>query len=779
MSTTTSTAQPSTMDESDPFTAQRLAFEQDVRALLTGPAGRPLVARAAAEGPARAEALGSLHRLLGARGWLAPGWPREYGGLGLGPVETAIVHRELVRNGVPDLLFVVSVCYVGTCLLLAGNDTVNRHFLPLLAAGDLTSCTLYSEPDTGSDLASLSSRAERVEGGYRLHGRKTYSQATEHAGYALVAARLAETGDKTYDRTDDEAGGPRPAHAGITLFWVPLRAGGVTVRPEPNLGEAPFSTVVLDGVFVPDDHVIGPPGEAWSLLNTALSIERTGFEAHLKMRHWLDAVGARAAALGVDREPWFAGVAAVLDAQVEAGGHLAWQMIGKQERQELDGASAAIAKWYNTELGRPIARLALDVEAASGAAASPSAETHAGPGADEQYRECPGLTLSAGTSEIMLYAVATGHLRVQIGDASPVPLDDPDAAFRRRLRRFVETAFAAETRAAGPGAPDGAMRTDPVAAWQALVRSGTVGLTLPAAAGGTGHGVVESLVVAEELGRVLVRGPYLATVAVAEAAAADGPAGSGWPLALAVAGGTVTAAVASDLTADDPAGVPALDGGALSGAVALVAHADVADVLVVPARTPAGPVLVAVRRDQPGVRPRHRGALGHEELFAVAFERAAVEPGGVLCEVGSPAHAALVERLRLRQCGYLLGLSTHAFDLTLAHAKTRRQFGQPIATFQHVSFRLAALAARLHAARVLVRARAAEHDAGRVPEPRRSAAVLALVAELARDVTAEGVQLHGAYGVTRAAAISRCYHRAAAETVVLGGPGVLRSAARS
>ncbi|MEU1810569.1 acyl-CoA dehydrogenase family protein [Micromonospora aurantiaca (nom. illeg.)] len=772
MTTTTSARQPGTTDGQIGFTADQLALERDVHALLTGPLGRPLVARAAADGPARGEALGPLHRLLGARGWLAPGWPREYGGLGLGPVETAIVHRELVRNGVPDLLFVVSICYVGTCLLLAGNDTVNRTYLPALAAGELTSCTLYSEPDTGSDLASLASRAERVEGGYRLHGRKTYSQATEHAGYALVAARLAEAG-----ASGGPSDGAPPAHAGITLFWVSLHAPGVTVRPEPNLGEAPFSTVLLDGVFVPGDHVIGPPGEAWSLLNTALSIERTGFEAHLKMRHWLDAVDARAAALGLDREPWFAGAAAVLDARVEAGGHLAWQMIGKQARRQLDGPGAAIAKWYNTELGRPIARLALDVEAAAGTVV----DAPAGPGADEQYRECPGLTLSAGTSEIMLYAVATGHLRVQIGDAPPLPLDDPDAAFRRRLRRFVGTAFAAEIAAAGPGTPTGAPRTDPAAAWQALVRSGTVGLTLPPAAGGAGHGVVESLVVAEELGRALVRGPYLATVAVAEAAAADGSGGSGWPLALAVAGGTVTAAVAGEVTADVPAtgppDAPVLDGGTVSGAVALVAHADVADVLVAPAWTPAGPVLVTVRRDQPGVRLRHRTALGHEELFAVTFDRAAVEPGGVLCEAGSPTHAALVERLRLRQCGYLLGLSAQAFDLTLTRAKTRRQFGQPIAAFQHVSFRLAALAARLHAARVLVRARAAEHDAGRLPEPARGAAVLALVAQVARDVTAEGVQLHGAHGMTRAAAIGRFYHRAAAETVVLGGPHAMRSAA--
>ncbi|MFI5836655.1 acyl-CoA dehydrogenase family protein [Micromonospora sp. NPDC051300] len=778
MTTTTSARQAGTADGQIGLTADQLALEQGVRALLTGPLGRPLVARAAADGPARGEALGPLHRLLGARGWLAPGWPREYGGLGLGPVETAIVHRELVRNGVPDLLFVVSICYVGTCLLLAGNDAVNRTYLPSLAAGELTSCTLYSEPDTGSDLASLTSRAERVEGGYRLHGRKSYSQATEHAGYALVAARLAETCGSVGGSDSAGDDGP-PAHTGITLFWVSLGDPGVTVRPEPNLGEAPFSTVLLDGVFVPDDHVIGPPGEAWPLLNTALSIERTGFEAHLKMRHWLDAVGARATALGLDREPWFAGASAVLDARVEAGGHLAWQMIGKQARRELDGAGAAIAKWYNTELGRPIARLALDVEAAAGAVV----DAPAGPGADEQYRECPGLTLSAGTSEIMLYAVATGHLRVQIGDAPPLPLDDPDAAFRRRLRRFVGSAFAAETAAAGPGTSAGAPRTDPAAAWQALVRSGSVGLTLPPAAGGAGHGLVESLVVAEELGRALVRGPYLATVAVAEAAARDGSGGSGWPLAVAAAGGTVTAAVAGEVTAAEPTSpgeaVLVLDGGVLSGTVALVAHADVAEVLVAPAWTPAGPVLVAVRRDQPGVRLRHRDALGHEDLFAVAFERADVEPGGVLCEVGSAAHAALVERLRLRQCGYLLGLSAQAFDLTLTRAKTRRQFGQPIAAFQHVSFRLAALAARLHAARVLVRARAVEHDAGRVPEPARGAAVLALVAQLARDVTAEGVQLHGAHGITRAAAIGRFYHRAAAETVVLGGPGVMRSAPAS
>ncbi|MEQ4304355.1 acyl-CoA dehydrogenase family protein [Plantactinospora sp. B6F1] len=709
---------------------EQRVFEHELREFFATSEMAAAVAAAAVAGPGAGEPLHLVHRLLGRRGWLAAGWPVRYGGAGRGPVEAALVHRELVRHGVPDLLFVVSICYVGNLLLAAAGEVVREAFLPRLARGELTSCTLYSEPSTGSDLASLSCRAEEVPGGFRLSGTKVYSQATEHAGYGVVAARTAGPADAPHD--------------GITLFWMPLDASGVTVRTTPCLSANPFSRVTLDGVEVSADNVIGTVGEGWPLLNEALSMERTGLEAHLKVRRWLDDIAAHARTGGAGSDPAVAQALAALESEVSAGGELAWEMIGKQAQGRLDGVGAAMSKWYNTEVGRPLARLALDVGL---------------PDAGSLLGEAPGLTLSAGTSEIMLYAIAGGHLRVQIPDAAAEPLDDPDARLRRRLRRFVEATFPGPLLAAG----DDPIRTEPVdgspgpdEVWRALVDSGTAGLTLPRAAGGSAAGLADSVVLMHELGRLLIAGPLAPTLAVAEQ---DGPAAGDL---------TRTVAVAPPAVGHHR---PALADGRLTGDAGPVVGAEQADRLLVLASAPAGPALVVVDRDADGVKIVSRGEL---RIAEVGFADAAVPQQNVVCAAGSPAYWRLLDRLYLRQSGYLLGLAGHAFELTLRYAKGRRQFGRPVATFQHVSFRLAALATRLHAAGRLVRALAVTHDAGGAAG---SAAALALVSELARDVTAEGVQLHGAYGYTLAAPVARYYRRAAVETIRYGTPAALRAQA--
>jgi alkylation response protein AidB-like acyl-CoA dehydrogenase len=727
------------------FTAEQIEFERAVGELLAEAWADDVRERVASGVPSGEIDMGPVHRRLGKHRWLAASWPPEYGGLGKTAVEAAILHRELVRNGFPDLVYVVSICYVGNFLLLAGNERLKQTYLPRLASGEISACTLYSEPGAGSDLGSLTSTAEPADGSFRLHGTKIYSQGTQFADYGLVAARVPGAGQSKYD--------------GITLFWVPLRSAGVTVRPVPNISDQPFSEVVFDGVEVPADHVVGPPYQGWSLLNAALTIERTGFEAHLKMRHWLDSVIQRARDNRGLADPLIADALVALDSQVEAGGVLAWSMIGKQVRSEIDDVGSAMSKWYNTELAKPIARLALDFDGLSGTLTQRDGAAPAAGRAAGFYPATPGLTLSAGTSEIMLYAITGGHLRVHDENTTASPLDDRHAAFRKRLKGFLAS-----------GATD----------WSALTKSSTVRLTLPRAAGGLGQGIAESLVVMEEMGKVRLRGPYSATVSVAEVVASDGPRHPLWPLVGSIAEGAHRIAITADFT--PPSGLssvellPAESGDALNGRAEFVPFAGQADWLAVVALTLAGPALVLVRRDETGVVTYRRDDLGDSDLYSVEFAGTPVGPDAVLCLAGSPRFTDVLSRVHLRQSGYLVGLAQRAFDLTLAYTKKRRQFDQPIATFQHVSFRLAALSARLHAARQLVYHQASRHDQGH-SEGARTAATLALAAELARDVTADAMQLHGAYGFTEAAEVQRCYRQAAVDTVLFGSPHQLRAAA--
>src|SRR5207253_2965504 len=132
----------------------------------------------------------------------------------------------------------------------------------------------------------------------------------------------------------------------------------------------------------------------------------------LKMRSWLDAVMARAGETGQLEDPSIAERVMALDAQVEAGGLMAWRLVDRLSRGQFDAVGSAMSKWYNTELARGISRLALDVDGLGGTLSRADPDAPAGGGAEAAYRECPGLTLSAGTSEIMLYAIASAHLRV-------------------------------------------------------------------------------------------------------------------------------------------------------------------------------------------------------------------------------------------------------------------------------------------------------------------------------------------------------------------------------
>jgi alkylation response protein AidB-like acyl-CoA dehydrogenase len=340
-----------------------------------------------------------VYRWLGERGWLAPTWPLAYGGLGASPVHAAIVSEEMSLHGVPDLVHALSVDIVGLFLLRFGSDQQKARYLPPIARGERSATVLYSEPGVGSDLASLTTRAIADGDGWRLHGRKIYSQKTQFADHAVCAARTTQGTSK---------------YAGITLFMVDLRAEGVHVGPLWNLSDDRFSDVTLLNVRVTPDQVIGPVDGGWEVINAVLALERTGIDFHAKVRRWLDLVIARAVETGRIDDPCVAGELVALDAEVQAGRLLAWRVISQLERDQLDEVAAAMSKWHNTELGRRIARLGMELEGLDGTLSrwDGGAEAPLGGMLEAAVRESPGLTLSAGSSEIMLYVISATGLKV-------------------------------------------------------------------------------------------------------------------------------------------------------------------------------------------------------------------------------------------------------------------------------------------------------------------------------------------------------------------------------
>ncbi len=379
------------------LTPQQERFRQEVCAFFADERVRKEVEEARRDPPGREAGPLEVYRRLGERGWLAVNWPQEYGGLGRSLAEAAVVSEEMCLHGVPDLVHVLSIDIVGLFLLMAGTPQQKRRHLPPLARGEQTATVLYTEPEAGSDLAALTTRAEPDGGGWRLYGRKVYSQKSQFADFAICAARTSEAPVKYH---------------GITLFLIPMKTPGVDVQPLWNLSNERFDDVTIDGLLVTASDALGPVDEGWQVINEVLSLERTGIDYQGRVRRWFGAVLERAAATGRLTDPAYAQRLVELDARIRAGRTLAWRVISKLERHELDDVASAMSKWLNTELAREVVRAGMDVEGLEGVLSSWDGEAPCGGLLEAVYRESPGQTISAGTSEVMLYVIAANGLRL-------------------------------------------------------------------------------------------------------------------------------------------------------------------------------------------------------------------------------------------------------------------------------------------------------------------------------------------------------------------------------
>ncbi len=202
-------------------------------------------------------------QLLFEGGYAGMSWPAEYGGQGADAKIRAVFSDEADRAGAPERLNTVGEDFAGPTIIAFGTDGQKERFLRPILTGDELWCQLFSEPESGSDLASLRTSATRVEGGWRISGQKIWTSRAHLATNAILLART---------------GGPdRPRHKGISYFLLPLDSAGVTVRPLVHmLGEAEFNEVFLDEVFVPDELVLGEVDGGWRVAMATLGFERVG-----------------------------------------------------------------------------------------------------------------------------------------------------------------------------------------------------------------------------------------------------------------------------------------------------------------------------------------------------------------------------------------------------------------------------------------------------------------------------------------------------------------------
>jgi acyl-CoA dehydrogenase len=383
-----------------------LEFRDELRATLREPAFRAALEACHSRSDGMDGDSRPVYRLLGERRLLAPSWPRSTGGRDADFSATLVLLEELVAHGVPQSLYYISVQIVGSLVAQSGNARQKAEMLPALASGELAACILFTEPENGSNLAAIRTKAVRDGAGWVIDGHKKYNLKTAYADVALCAVR-----------TDPDAS----RYEGITLFLVPTDAPGVTIRPIPSMADEQFHDVRLDGVRVGDDAVVGAPGEGWSQIARMFSAERSGLDYYARATHWLDlataALGARPA--GVPD-----GAAADLGrhgARVDAGRLLTARVLQRLQESAPDIAEASLSKWHCSETAQRIGWWALEavglplVTLAAGGAQGRNAPPPSSAALESAYREAAGMTISGGASEVLLDVVAGARL-----------LDDPE-----------------------------------------------------------------------------------------------------------------------------------------------------------------------------------------------------------------------------------------------------------------------------------------------------------------------------------------------------------------
>lgn len=200
-------------------------------------------------------------RLLFEAGFAGLSWPREFGGGGADAKLKAIFTEELDRAKAPERLNIIGEDFAGPTIIAFGTAPQQQRYLRPILSGEHIWCQLFSEPESGSDLASLRTTAVKVDGGWRITGQKIWTSRAQIAEYAIL---LARTG-----------GGPR--HRGITYFLLDMTSPGVRIRPlEHMLGEAEFNEVFLDDVFIGDEDVVGDIDDGWRVTMGTLAFERVG-----------------------------------------------------------------------------------------------------------------------------------------------------------------------------------------------------------------------------------------------------------------------------------------------------------------------------------------------------------------------------------------------------------------------------------------------------------------------------------------------------------------------
>jgi len=376
------------------FTAEEQSFRDEVRTWLG--ANLPRGWRQDGKGGYRDEEDTDLQRewqrKLHEGGWLKLGWPVSAGGRGATPVMQAIYQEEMAKAGAPGILGRLGVTLLAPTLLVAGSDWQKATYIDKILSGDLIFCQGFSEPDAGSDLAGLRTRAEKHDGKWILNGQKTWSSGAHYSQKSFLLAR-----------TDPDA----EPHRGIGFFLVDMRQPGVEVRRIKQMtGGGEFCEIFLTNAEVEERDLVGQPGDGWRTAMTVFGFERGGLAQASRFERAVAELATLARERGAGADPPTR--QRIAQAQIEA--HV-FRLIGlrnltKAQHGQAPGPEASLTKLYWSEMDKRLQEAAIGVEGMYGALSPESSFAIEDGRWQYGWMWSQAETIYAGSSEIQRNIIA-------------------------------------------------------------------------------------------------------------------------------------------------------------------------------------------------------------------------------------------------------------------------------------------------------------------------------------------------------------------------------------
>jgi alkylation response protein AidB-like acyl-CoA dehydrogenase len=345
---------------------------------------------------------------LAQKGWVAPGWPKEYGGMEASPSLQLVYHEEMGYHRAPIGSIVQSVGYIGPAILAFGTEEQKKMHLPPISAGDTVWCQGFSEPNSGSDLASLQCRAVKDGDDWVINGDKTWTSNAHRSDWCILLAR-----------TDPGA----PKHKGISFFLVEMKSPGIAVVPVVNAADVhSFNQVFFEDVRVPKNALLGAENQGWYIAAMTLDFERSSLVAAgvaMARRGLSDLVDyckeTRVNGKSLMEDPLVRHKLAEMAIEVEVGRYMVYRVVSQQARREPGSIAAAVCKLFNTEMDVRLANAGIQILGLFGQLHRDSKWSRMMGRFEKSYMYALAMVSGGGTSEIQRNIIAMRGLGLPRG----------------------------------------------------------------------------------------------------------------------------------------------------------------------------------------------------------------------------------------------------------------------------------------------------------------------------------------------------------------------------